>query len=241
MATFSPGSLAQLQRGPQVTPPNPRTTLPFMQAPAGAPQPTSQQSMFTPSYVTDMFGGGIPTSSPAQVGGIPGIDPTALTQQILKSLAPQFAQQNHGLTEALANAGIVGGSTGGAMAQLGLQQQSQAQGDIQPLIMQALQANQGTALNAGEFNAGQQNQVQQFDIGNMIRAAMGNSQDYNQMAQMYGGMQNQDWLSQLGAATNLSTAGAGAQASSFNPIYQPPANVGGGFMQLAGQMLGGGK
>ncbi len=85
-------------------------------------------------------------------------------------LAPLFKQQDLAEQESLADAGIVGGSTSGAMGALGLQQEQQGMGEMAPYLMQGL----GMELQGGEFDATTAN--------NFLSQIMG--------------FQNQDWLAQ---------------------------------------------
>lgn len=206
--------------------------------PASTPQ-ISQN--LTPTYLSQLLGGTNPQSSTSTVGNIPQeqastVDTSDMVQRVLAGLAPQFKQQNLGLTESLANAGIVGGSTGGAVTQQGLQQQAEAAGQIQPMILSALQGNQqatqgasrdnaSNALNAGEYNAGAENANSQFDVSNQIKNAMFDASQGTQAGATLAGFQNQDWLAQLQAQSNLSGARAGGVAGAYQPVYQQPAQT----------------
>lgn len=176
---------------------------------------------------------GLPSATAAQVGNVPSVTPPSLpnfASTVLAGLQPTFAQEDNALSNELADAGIVGGGAPGAMQQLQLQQGAQAQGAIQPglidiagLNTQAQEANQGSALNASEFNAGAQNQAQQFDINNILQLL---------------GMQNTDWLSQLGAASGFAGGGLNALTSAFNPMFYNPSSS--GIQDLLGQYATGG-
>lgn len=215
-----PGNLLAPRTGTPAT--HPVGMLPGQQQAPQGPQQTAApaQGGVNPSYIPAP-----PSSNPAQVYGVPNIGSDQFTQQILQAMAPIFGQQQHGLTEALANAGIVGGSTTGAQGNLANEQNSQAVGQIAPLIASIMQGNQSTALQGGEFNATQQNAAQQFDIGNLLREQMFNSGNFNQLQQFLLGGQNQDWLSQLGANASL----AGGQQQAYQPVFQQPSpmNLGG--------------
>lgn len=182
-----------------------------MQQPA---PPTAGQgsTQLTPAYMSTMFPNGLPMSS---------IDtsPDAITQAIMQSLTPQFNQQDLALNNELASAGIMGGSAVPAMAALGQQQQTTAAGDISPYIMQ------GKEMGIGQ---------QEFDINNIIRAAMGDQSTQNEFMQFLLGGQNQDWLAQMGMAGNLAEGEAGGITSAYNPQYMTPPNLGNSFMQFAG-------
>lgn len=151
----------------------------------------------------------------------PGTLSDNATQAIESGLAPQFAQQQGALTAALANAGIVGGTAPAAASALGTQQQQTLQAAIQPLIAQYA----GMGLQGALANQGAQQQVGEFNIGNLIQNAMSNSGTYNQMAQYLAGLQNNDWLAQLQAETGLSQGAAGAQTGAFEPVYTQPQPI----------------
>lgn len=243
-----------------------------------------------------------PQSIVSQMGGAQAYSPQAAIQAAQAYLMPQFQQQDNALTEALANAGIVGGTTGKALGDLGSQQQTTLANQIQPFIQQeqslhqsatttdnansiqtsianqmadlqsqgmdqatalqtattnaanslqaqgynaqmayqiasqnaqasqqAQQANQAAALQGGEFNASNLNAGQQFNISNLLNTANTDNNSYNQFLQYLAGLQNSDWMSQLGATANTATAGLGATTNAFQPVYsQPsPTNVGG--------------
>lgn len=280
LSTISPGQSVATGNG-----------TPGVQTPVitGIPKVSSQQ-------VTN------PQSIVSQMGGAQTYSPDAAISAAQNYLQPQFQQQDNALTEALANAGIVGGSTGKALSDLGSQQQTTLANQIQPYILQnrqlqqsattqdnansiqtsianqvadlqaqgmdqatALQtattnaanqlqaqgynstmayqlasqnaqlsqqaqlANQSTALQGGEFNASNQNAGQQFNISNLLNTANTDTNSYNQFLQYLAGLQNQDWMSQLGATTSAATAGLGATTNAFQPVYSQPSatNVGG--------------
>lgn len=252
---------------------------------ANVPQ-VSPQSIMAPQSIVGAMGGPGAYSPAASVAGISNY------------LQPQFQQQDNALQEALASSGIVGGTTGKAMADLGSQQQTTLMNDIQPYIlsrqqmqqqatgqdvsnqmttniqnvannlqaqgmnqataqqtaiqqaanalqasgmnaqlayqvasqnaqmgMQGQLANQNAALQGSEFNANNINAGQQFDISNLLKSGMNDQATYNQFLQYVMGLQNQDWLAQLGATSNIAGAGLGAQANAFQPVYQQPGQV----------------
>lgn len=192
------------QQPAQTPPPNqPPGTTP---AP-GAGAPTMDQSLsqlLDPAYLSTMFPGGIPQQNT-----------DALTAAIIKSMQPVWAQNQLGLNEQLANAGVMGGGAVGAQNQLALQEQNQAQGEIQPLIYGAEQFNISNLLNSGMFDAAQ-------------KAAAG-----SQLA----GFENQDWLAKLAAMSGAMGQNASLQAGAFQPNYQQPGSSM-GWLQMA-QALGG--
>lgn len=151
------------------------------------------QSNLTPSYLSSILPGGqIPTVNP--------IDVIGATEGYM---LPQFQQQDQALQEALANAGIVGGSTGKAFADQGTQQQLALMNAVQPFLQNTALANQNAILGASEFQAGQ---------GTNAGISAAN-------------MANQDWLAQMGAQGGLSGQGMGILGGSFQPNYQQPAQV----------------
>ena len=195
----------------------------------------------TPATIQGQFPGGIPSYMASGVGNVNQVSPTTVNPQMSIAateayLQPQFQQQNQALTANLANAGIVGGTTAQAVGQLGQQQQTTLQNDIQPFLQAGALANQSTnlagqqsnqsaALQGGEYNATQQNQQQQFNIQNLLQTGQIDAATANQMMQYVMGLQNQDWLAQLGAQTNLATTAEGATTSAFNPVYQQPSGT----------------
>ena len=245
-----------------------------------------------------------PNSIIGGMGGASAYSPENSVAAISGYMQPQFEEQQRALTANLANAGIVGGTAPKASADLGRQQQTTLQNDIQPYIlqrlqmqqaattqdsanslqtqeanqganltaaqlnqgnalqaqgmnqnanltaqqtnlsaaeqqmlarlqaqMQAQQLNQGAAMQTGQFNVGQANTAMAQNIQNLLNTGQIDAATYNQMLSQISGMQNQDWLAQLGAQTNVATAGMGAQVNAFNPNYQQPS--GGGFSGLA--------
>lgn len=102
------------------------------------------------------------------------LDPSSFAHSIWQGLSPQFAMQDHGLTEQLANAGIVGGSSAGAATQLGLQQQAQFQGDLQPILANL----KGYELSQSQGNQMAQNTASQFGAGQNLSAAEQQAQQY---------------------------------------------------------------
>ena len=244
----------------------------------------------TPATIQSQFPNGIPSYTASGVGSVPSVSASdvmgtggigynnvnAATVNPGMSIAatenylnPQFQQQDQALTANLANAGIVGGTSAQAQAQLGQQQQTTLQNDIQPFLQQgalanqssinnaqatnqnaaintgeftagqnlaaqqsnqaagltASQANQNAALTGGEFNANAQNQNAQFNIQNLLNTGQIDAATANQMTQYVMGLQNQDWLAQLGAQTNLATTAEGATTSAFNPVYSQPSST----------------
>jgi len=237
----------------------------------------------TPATIQGQFPGGLPSYTPSGVANQPSvtaqqimgtsvnpttIDPNMSIAATEAYLQPQFQQQDAALTANLANAGIVGGTAPQAQAQLGQQQQTTLQNDIQPFLQagalanqstnlqgqlanqsnafNVATANQGANLNAqqfnvntglqgSEYNATAQNQAQQFNIQNLLQTGQIDAATANQMMQYVMGMQNQDWLAQLGAQTNLATTAEGGQNAAFNPTYQQPPQINlGGFGTAVG-------
>ena len=131
-----------------------------------------------PTYLSQLFPNGIPAASatttqaplaaayqsqttPATANTVDtsGLGSNALVQQILGVLGPQFQQQQHALTDNLANAGIVGGSTGAASTDLSNQQTQQLGSALAPYEQTAQQ----TLLGANEYNSGVLNNTSQFN------------------------------------------------------------------------------
>src|SRR5271170_6705720 len=80
-------------------------------------------------------------------------DPASFMSSLNTYEQPQFQQQDAALQSALANAGIVGGSTAGAEAELGEQQQQTEQGLAQSTLLQLLgESGQQSEFNAGGYN-----------------------------------------------------------------------------------------
>jgi hypothetical protein len=117
----------------------------------------------------------------------------AFVKQIMAMLQPQFQQQNRGLEESLAANGIVGGSSTGAYGQLAGQQETTALGDIAPLENEAMSRQAGLS----EFDASQYNTANLDVLG----------------------MNNQDWLAQLGLQS------PGQYAGAYDPIYSQPGGT----------------
>lgn len=238
-------------------------------APGGADAPNvnngggagSGGNAFQPASIASQFPNGLPQATASGVGGVPSvnaqqitgsqIDPNMSIAATQAYLLPQFQQQQSALSANLANAGIVGGTAPQASAQLGQQQQTTLQNDIQPFLqagalanqgnnLAVQQSNQGANLNAqttnagntlqgGEFNATAQNQAQQFNIQNLLQTGQIDAATYNAMMSQIMGYQNQDWLAQLGAQTSTTTNNTNNNVNAFNPIYQQPpqSNVSG--------------
>lgn len=270
----------------------------------GVPQINAPQAAYSGDVSAQNVNGAGPVSATNAIASLlgPGASTSDITRSIMSALEPQFAQQQRGLTEGLANAGIVGGSTTGAVGALGLQQQEQSLAQMAPYILQGLQmqqqrdlsnqgsqnetsrfnagldtqtatsnrdaanqvgefnssqslaaqsanqaardqvaqynaglgfnaqaANQGTALAGSEFNAGVQNASDQFNIGNQIRGGMFDIGNQMAAQSQLANIQNQDYLTQLGLRANVVSAGQGATAGAYQPIFQQPApsNYGG--------------
>lgn len=143
------------------------------------------------------------------------IDPSqyganSLMQQIIAAQQPLFQQQQQGLTEGLANAGIVGGSTQGAIGDLAHSQIQTLLGLLAPAQLQA----QGQQLNAQEFNTGNNLATQQYNAGT------GNS-----LLSQILGFQNTDWQQQQQDQLALQEGAAGGQTGAFQPVFQQPSPV----------------
>lgn len=196
---------------------------------------------YSPSTISSQFPNGIPQINPQQVTGVQSVNaqqisPWQAVNATEAYLNPQFQQQDQALAAELASAGIVGGTSGQAQAQLGQQQQTTLQNNIQPYLqtaatsnqsanLAAQEANQGTNLAGQEFNAGQGNTAQSQNISNLLQTAGTDASTYNAMQQYIMGLQNQDYLANLGAQTNLATTAEGATTSAFNPVYQQPSTI----------------
>lgn len=236
-----------------------RTSVPGMVAPImgnGVSQPTASGDSTTPSYLGAMFPNGLPQAMVATAGQTQpvysqsamqmmngSLDPGALTAKIMAALQPEFAQQQHGLTESLANAGIVGGSTAGAEGDLARSQTTQAAATLAPFeqtanaqrlagwqsdtdaALRAAQGNQAVAQQGNQFDASSLNSGNEFNIANLIKGGMYDTSNFNSMQQFIDQMQNTDWLQQLGIQGQLATAGAGAQSAAYQPVFQQPATA----------------
>lgn len=196
----------------------------------GEPQPVAQPPQqqpaptLNPSTIQGQFPTGIPQLTAPQIMGT-ALDPQQAVSAMQAYMLPQFQQQQQGLLEALASAGIVGGATGKALQDLGSGQQSQLMSDIQPYVL----GNQQLGQQAQEYNAGSLTGSQQFNINNLLNTAGTDANTYNNFLQFLLGGQNNDWLAQLGAVSNLNAAGAGASTAAFQPVFQQPQpfNLGG--------------
>lgn len=198
-------------------------------------QPNYHNMLATPSGLSMGAAGGSGAGVSGAMGGTPS-QPTGsslsqiATNAVTQALMPQFQQQQGALTAQLANAGIVGGPSGAASSALSGQQQQTLQAAIQPLIqqyaslgLQGALANQGAALQGSQFNAQQQNALNEYNASNLINTSLANAGSYNNMAQYLAGLQNNDWLAQLQAQTGLQEATAGGTAQAFQPIYTNPS------------------
>lgn len=210
----------------------------------------------TPAYLSSLFPNGLPQQAVAQAGPTApvqagsalaqmngSLDPGALTQKILAADQPVFQQQQRGLTESLANAGIVGGSTAGAVGNLANQQDQQATAQLAPFEqtanaqrlqgaegdvlaqLQAQQGNQRIDQQGNQFDAASMNAGNQFNIANLISGGLNDTSSFNSMQQFLDSLQNQDWMTQLGLQGQLTTAGAGAQSAAYQPVFQQPAQT----------------
>jgi hypothetical protein len=166
----------------------------------GAP-PTQQG---TPAYIP-----GAPQLNPATIGAQPGVgahqigdqygygvtqvDPTQFAQSITNANTGLYQQQDQAVKEQLAALGISGGADIGALANLGLQQQTTQTGQLAPTIanidlanagalntegqqsMQAKEqadiANQNAAIGTGEFNANLGQQASIFNANTENQAS----------------------------------------------------------------------
>jgi len=174
----------------------------------------------SPTYLSSLFPGGLPSASatttqaplaaayqaqvtPATANTVDtsGLGANQLVQQILGVMQPQFQQQQQALTNNLANAGIVGGSTGGAVTDLGNQQTQQLAGALAPyeqtaqqMLLGANEYNSGVLNNTSQFNAGANNansqfnantlnNNSQFNAGNILNANNTNANILNQNSQ----------------------------------------------------------
>jgi hypothetical protein len=218
-------------------------------ADGGAGTSAPGQSALQPSYLSTLFPNGIPQDTAATVGSVPSVGTSTVTapstssivDSIQAGLAPQFAQQDQAETEALANAGIVGGSTTGALGALGLQQQQQAMSEEAPYILQgdqmgltaqqtnagntltASEQNAGNALSGGEFNASSENAAGNNNVANELGAGEFDIGQGTNASEYLAGIQNQDYLSQLGLQGNVITEGEGAQTGAYQPVYSQPS------------------
>ena len=216
----------------------------------GAPQ-------FNPATIASQFPNGLPQETASGIGGVPSInaqsvnpttiDPNMSIAATEAYLQPQFAQQQSALTANLANAGIVGGTAPQAAAQLGQQQQTTLQNNIQPFLqagalanqstnlagqeanqganLTAQQANQNATMQGSEFNASAANQAQQFNIQNLLQTGQIDAATYNAMMSQIMGYQNQDWQAQLGAQANQTANNQNGTNNAFNPVYQQPSGT----------------
>lgn len=181
----------------------PSAGAPAPGAPGAAPPPN-----ISPEYLAQLFPGGMPTSNV-------NTDPSQEITGILNNLLPLFGQQQHGLSDALANAGIVGGSTAGAFGDLSRAQTSQATADVAPLM----QVAQQMGLNQSEFNT-----------GNALRSGEFDASTFNQMLSQMLGFQNTDWLAQLQGQYGMASGAAGSQAGAYQPVFSQPSSP--NYMQL---------
>ena len=159
----------------------------------------------TAAPVANIDAQGIMNSSGLSTEDLSGGD---FSTAIMNMLAPQFKNQQQQMNESLASAGISGGSTAGAQTELANAQNSQAQGLLQPELLQLLglqntrdttvagdllagaTQNQNTQSANNQFNAGQLNQVGEFNSGQNL-AAQDTNQATNLGAQEYNaGQQN---------------------------------------------------
>ena len=187
-------------------------------------------SPLQPTYLSQLFPNGLPTATAAQDTTSPST--SSIVDSISQALQPTFKQGQRGLTEALANAGIVGGSTVGAEGALANQQQQQATSAEAPYILQGDQMGQTAAL----ANQSATNAANQFNVSNAINGGMYDSSLQAQQADTLAGYQNQDYLEQLGLQGNVITNGQTGQTSAYQPVYQQPSqsNYGGLASSIAG-------
>lgn len=173
-----------------------------------------------PTYLSSLFGGSLPTASAttteapqagaytanpytsqASTVGTQGLGANALVQQIMQASQPVFQQQQHALTDNLANAGIVGGSSAGAGNDLATQQIQQLLGALVPVEQNATNTqlgadeynasaltnnsqNNASALNNNsQFNANNLNNNAQFNTTNQVNANNTNAGILNQNSQ----------------------------------------------------------
>lgn len=232
-----------------------------------AANPVAQAMNPSPQYLSQIFSAGLPQVSAAQVSGAnaaPGasIDASqygsnAMTKEILNAMSPVFQQQQKALTDNLANAGIVGGSTAGAVGDLANTQITQLLGQLAPIQSAANQQQ----LGAQEFTSGQTQQNNQFNananqsaqlanqssvnganntnVTNALSAGQFDTQTYNNLLSAILGYQNEGYLQNQQDQYGLATGAAGGQQQAFTPIYQQPGQgLMGDAMSMAGTYFG---
>ncbi len=154
-----------------------------------------------------------------------GASTSDIQQSIMKGLLPQFDQQNRALTEGLANAGIVGGSTTGAIGALGNQQQEQAMSQMSQYIMQGLQmqqqrdlANQGAQNTNSMFNANLDTSTATGNRDSALSASEANAANSLQasIANQNAKSRNSEFNAGLGFNAASQNQGAANDFSKFN-------------------------
>lgn len=237
------------QNQPGYAPPMMTENGPMQAAPS--PTAAAPSNSIDPAYLSQIFPNGLPNASAAQTG-IPTANAPTLMQLLggavpnvsgaqtnvalspqdelnatLQSLMPIFGQQQNGLQDALANAGIVGGSTAGAMNDLARNQTQQATAAIAPLMQNA----QSMQLQQALANAGNTQQAGEFNVGNLL-----NSQGQSAQQLLEQALANQ----QAGLQGGEFNAGSLNNANQFN--IANALNAGeydtGTFNQMLSQMLG---
>jgi hypothetical protein len=213
-------------------------------ATAAPTTPAPNYSNVTPTYLSSIFPNGIPQASATTVGGVPqvstqGLGANSLVQQIMGASQPVFQQQDQALTNDLANAGIVGGSTAGAQGDLATSQIQQLLGALVPAEQTAQQTqlganeyNASNLLNTSDLNASIQNQNNQFNTGNAISSGQYDAGTGNTILSQLLGFQNQDYLQNLNNNLSLQETAETGQNGAFQPVYQNPQPV--SFSGLAG-------
>lgn len=109
-------------------------------------------------------------------------------------------------------------------------------------IMDAMKTNQSMRQQNSQYNAGALNSGNQFNVSNLLNSAQYDTGSANQMLASILGMQNQDWLAQLGVNTQLASGAAGGTAGAYQPVFSQPAPVNfGGLAGAFGANAGGGS
>jgi hypothetical protein len=194
------------------------------------------------------------------------LSPTATIQQLLQGFAPQEQQGQNQLSQMLANFGVGGGQAVGAESQFQGQEAAGIAPAIAAAIQNAqgnsLNAGEfdtGNQQATGIFNAQQGQQNNQFNAGNALTAGLNNQSSANSAANTNAqainatnaanvGEQNQaqqqeiqdllnQYYAQLGAFSNINTAGQGA-ANTNATNYGQDITVSDPFADIFGPIVG---
>jgi hypothetical protein len=119
------------------------------------------------------------------------VDPSQFAASITQANSGLFSQQDQAVKEQLAQLGISGGADIGALANLGIQQESQQTGELAPTIANIDLANAGALNQEASSAMGLDYNAQNANVNNSI-----GTQEFNSSAQQQNRTQNANIMNQ---------------------------------------------